>query len=310
MVASEGATGASTPTLVENVMGETKVSVVIPTIGRRSLRRAVESVLAQCGDMEPIVVVDKIEALESVATLLEDLDCLVVPGLGLGAGAARNTGLAMATGEYIGFLDDDDYWLPAKVSLQISEIQKSGIPERTIAVGQTRLVSRKGRVSRSATRPYDPAQESLANYLVKRTRLLYGNTYFSGCSILGSAGLIRSIPWDPSLPRHQDWDLFIRYSQVEDVQFVQVHEPVVVVQQGSPGSISLSRSWRESALFLAKHGSLISGRARTDFVLLNMLAPALRSRDLAGICASLSFVKAPPHLGATARFLLGAMSRR
>jgi glycosyltransferase involved in cell wall biosynthesis len=89
-------------------------SVIIPTIGRSSLARAVESVLAQeCGDaaVELIVVNDSGRPLEPapwqtasrVQVLMTQQRKAVV---------ARNTGAAAASGRYLLFLDDDD-WLAA-----------------------------------------------------------------------------------------------------------------------------------------------------------------------------------------------------
>ena len=43
----------------------------------------------------------------------------------MGACVARNTGMKVARGEYIAYLDDDDEWLPEKIEKQMKVITKS-----------------------------------------------------------------------------------------------------------------------------------------------------------------------------------------
>ena len=41
--------------------------------------------------------------------------------------AVRNYGISEASGDFIAFLDDDDYWLPNKLELQLSEMKNKNI---------------------------------------------------------------------------------------------------------------------------------------------------------------------------------------
>jgi glycosyltransferase involved in cell wall biosynthesis len=99
------------------------VSVITPTVDRLDfLRRALDSVLAQTyGDLEAVVVVDgpspKVAAF--VAAHPDPRVRLVQRKERGGAAAARNTAIAASRGRYIGFLDDDDIWLPTKLERQV-----------------------------------------------------------------------------------------------------------------------------------------------------------------------------------------------
>ena len=107
------------------------VSVVIPSYNRgHCIADAIATVHAQVsfqpGDIE-IVVVDDCskdntqEVLKKLQTELPNLK-VIRHSENRGVGAARNTGIRESTGEFIAFLDSDDTWHPAKLSLQLGEI--------------------------------------------------------------------------------------------------------------------------------------------------------------------------------------------
>lgn len=105
------------------------VSAVIITYNRSLdiLRRAVLSVLNQTYSPMELIVVndcpDNRALSEDIRQMLEALDpniVYLVHEKNQGACAARNTGLAAAKGAFIGFLDDDDEWLPEKTAKQIA----------------------------------------------------------------------------------------------------------------------------------------------------------------------------------------------
>ena len=100
------------------------VSIIVPTHDRpRLLRQAVDSLARQDYPNVEIVVVDDGSALEASSEALDRLDAVtkgrpltVIRQENRYLGAARNAGAHASTGEYFGFLDDDDLAAPEYVS--------------------------------------------------------------------------------------------------------------------------------------------------------------------------------------------------
>ncbi len=98
------------------------VSVIIPTFNRACiLGRAVESVLSQTFNNYEIIVVDD-GSNDKTCEVIESFNKLVrffrIPHSGVSK--ARNTGIENAKGDWISFLDSDDYWLPQKLEKQMA----------------------------------------------------------------------------------------------------------------------------------------------------------------------------------------------
>ena len=94
-----------------------RVSVVIPVYNVSAyLRRCLDSVLAQTLREIEIICVDDASTDDSPAILREyaakDARVRVVRQDNAGAGAARNRGMDLAQGEYLSFLDSDDFFEP------------------------------------------------------------------------------------------------------------------------------------------------------------------------------------------------------
>ena len=97
------------------------LSVVIPTWNRAQLVcDAINSALAQ-GEVEVIVVDDA--SIDGTVSRLEAEFGTCISLLRLnerrGAGGARNAGAQLARGEFVGFLDSDDVWLPGKLEAEL-----------------------------------------------------------------------------------------------------------------------------------------------------------------------------------------------
>jgi glycosyltransferase involved in cell wall biosynthesis len=103
---------------------EIDVTVVMATYGRReACRRAIESVLSQVPSPRELIVSDD-GSSDGTAEMLQEWAAneprlKVFTGDHLGTPAPhRNRGIALAQGNWIGFLDDDDAWLPGKLAAQ------------------------------------------------------------------------------------------------------------------------------------------------------------------------------------------------
>lgn len=130
------------------------ISVVIPTRNRAGLVcRAVRSVLSQSHrNLECIVVDDASD--DGTAAKIEALGDprlkVVVHDSPRHASAARNTGIAVASGTYIAFLDDDDEWLPTKLARQLDLLRSLPEPVGMVYCWVEYLDNVSGRVTRYA----------------------------------------------------------------------------------------------------------------------------------------------------------------
>lgn len=91
-------------------------SIIIPVYnGASFLEKCIESVFSQTCDDYEIIVIDDGSSDNSytvVADLAVRYPAIICDSIThSGAGAARNAGLNKATGEYVLFLDADDYWI-------------------------------------------------------------------------------------------------------------------------------------------------------------------------------------------------------
>jgi len=104
------------------------VSCIIPTYNRANfVERAIQSVLNQTyKNIEVIVVDDGSEdnTKEVVLSIKDERIKYIRLHRNFGAAFARNVGIANANGDFIAFLDDDDYFLPEKIEKQVELMLK------------------------------------------------------------------------------------------------------------------------------------------------------------------------------------------
>lgn len=183
-----------------------KVSVIIPTYHNRGgLVRAIKSALTQDWPSLEVIVVDdnppKSDERAQTEALLkefaEDHRVVYIKHLeNKNGAAARNTGIKHATGDFIAFLDDDDWFLKGKIAKQVSFLEKSSEYSACYCLAQ-----KNGKFYSGEAYEGDATREML----------LLETSMFTPCLMFRRDALLAINGFDESFRRHQDYDLLLRF---------------------------------------------------------------------------------------------------
>jgi len=181
------------------------VSVIIPTRNRAAmLQEALTSVLGQELEEFEIIVIDdgSSQAAADLAQTILDPRIRWLSQERRGRSTARNRGMAEARGRYIALLDDDDLYLPGKLSSQ-TRFLESHAPIDLVASGTS--IDHLGLGRLLTARPW------LTHPKPTLTALL-GGCRIHTCGIMfRRAFLQRMDPWfDPALALAEDLDFYLR----------------------------------------------------------------------------------------------------
>lgn len=258
------------------------VDVVIPTVGRSSCRRAVESALRQRVAVVVHVVVDGPVEL-APRDLPEDPRVVVhVLGERRGGNAARMAGVRAGTAPYVAFLDDDDEWVEEKLEAQLgcaAVMQSRGVTDVVISC----RVFHGGRNGPRVPRRLLTEGQDVADYLFVRRSLWSMDTDLRSSALLVNRGLLESMPWNETLPRHQDWDWLIRVSRAGAAAFEILPQPLVISHRQPKGTgVSGGAGWQDSLTIAETWLGVITRREFGDFLLTVSAPIALVHKDWRG----------------------------
>ncbi|MBR0024031.1 MAG: glycosyltransferase [Muribaculaceae bacterium] len=246
------------------------------------MERAIKSVLSQTyQNLECIVVDDaSTDNTKEICAGFSQVKYIHIPAEeSRGGNYARNTGIKASTGDYIAFLDDDDYWLPEKTEKQLSKINQSNA--KVIYCGRVNEIIK------------DDGEVKYSN--------LYPNSFYRGdmrkkifCSIptttsalfIDKSTLVNVGLFDENLIFWQEYELLIRLSQQFEFEFVE--EPLLVYRINQSDSQRLTnkfnyKSWLNNINYIKnKHKTLINSqdlKTRLKFKLIIADDRYLRTRN-------------------------------
>jgi glycosyltransferase involved in cell wall biosynthesis len=136
-----------------------------------------------------------------------------------GVSAARNLGLAKATGEYLCFLDSDDLWLPNKLKIQLDFMESR--PEYNICYTDEIWIRNGVRVNQKKR------HRKYSGWILAHCLPL---CIISPSSVMISRRLIdQSGGFDELLPACEDYDLWLRIAKDHPVYFI---EQALIIKRG------------------------------------------------------------------------------
>jgi len=185
------------------------VTVIIPTFNRAAVvGRAIRSVLAQTWQDWELIIVDDCSTDGTGRAVRGFSDARIKyirRDRRRGAGAARNTGICSAQGEYVAFLDDDDEWLPEKLQKELEVFRDSDAEVGFVYSGKI-LFDERGKV-------LDLRVETKSGWVHEA---LLDRHFIGTCSrvMVKKQVLDRVGGFDETLPSCQDLDLWLRLAKV------------------------------------------------------------------------------------------------
>lgn len=183
------------------------VSVIIPSYNYlKYISRCIESAQSQDYPNIELIIVDD-GSTDGSFEFLQELNSKikVIHQSNQGVSIARNRGLLEATGDYIAFLDADDYWDSSKISKQLEVLKQMSAD---LVYSGINLVSPDGSKITGTLKPHFSGQcaPAFRRFPASAVVTLGTSNALFKRSILAKSGL-----FDPSLSIAADWDFFRRY---------------------------------------------------------------------------------------------------
>jgi glycosyltransferase involved in cell wall biosynthesis len=228
------------------------VTAIITTHNRKELlKRAINSVFQQTYPSIELIVIDdaSTDGTDEYCKGQQSFQYISI-GKSKGGNYARNLGIRAASGEYVAFLDDDDYWLPSKIEKQVALIESKDC--ELVYCGRVLEIMKGNKIVYKNNYPdplyYGDMHKNIlltictvtTNLLIKRQALL-------------AIGL-----FDENLHFWQEYELTIRLAQRKPFYFV--NEPLSVYRVDCKDSQRLTNKyyeWKKAVKYIHKKHAIL-----------------------------------------------------
>lgn len=192
-------------------MNNKMVSIIITTYKRAEyLERAIQSVLRQTYQNFELIVVDDnnegTDARQNVVNIMKKYETnkkiiYLKHKKNKNGAVARNTGIRIAKGDYIAFLDDDDFWLKDRLKILVEKLEDNvqyNAAYTSLLIVQNNKIIKKIRAIKEGNLEYE--------FLKQHSCIGTGSNMF-----FRSSALKKINGFDESFIRHQDLEVMVRF---------------------------------------------------------------------------------------------------
>jgi glycosyltransferase involved in cell wall biosynthesis len=189
-----------------------KASIIVPAFNvAKTLPQTLTSLLSQTFEDFEIIVVDdgSIDDTAQIARAFgADARVKLILQRNRGLAGARNTGIAEACGEYIGFCDADDLWQPKKLASHVAHLESK--PDVGLSFSGSELIDCDGNSIGVSQRPR--LRAITAVHVFKR------NPIGNGSAAVMRRTALNDLAFRPKTEKFRDWVFDENFRQSEDVE--------------------------------------------------------------------------------------------
>lgn len=222
------------PTLSENAL----VSVIVPTKDRLALLNdALVSIYGQTYKNWEVIVINDggssiVSGIKQPLKIVSDQVRLIESSTAGGPGSARNKGIALARGDVITFLDDDDLYLPNHLEIVLATLRLSaggGCYTKSALVIERFAEGLRTEIRRGLAL----GEFHYSRLLLETRNYIPINTWAVRRECFAKAGY-----FDQSLACAEDWEMLLRLTAITD--FVEIDKVTTEIHMRENASDSVS----------------------------------------------------------------------
>lgn len=224
---------------METINKNVQISVIVPVYNtEKYLKQCIESVLSQERIVFELIIVDDGSTDNSIAIIKSYASDPMVKTYyikGKGPAEPRNVGLRHATGEYIYFLDSDDYILPDSLHNLYEAAIK--FPQADFIKGNHRVLTQNGEIPTRFSKRRQPYADRILNVNEALTGIIHGHNI--PCNILYKHSFLKehNISFNEAISYLEDGPFLMKFFSFSP-KSLYIENETYVYRLGAEGSVT------------------------------------------------------------------------